>query len=126
MTDTLRRLERQMLEEHGWHAGTDLEDAAALRLHRAGFHPGPGDVRQQLHVGRFWLDFAWPALRIALETDGWHHRSPEGAAWDAERDSWLRSQGWIVLRVDDRHGRDSFDEQMVRVCRLVHCLKAAR
>jgi very-short-patch-repair endonuclease len=89
MTDTLRRLVRDRVEEFGWRSGTDLEDAVAIWLHRAGHHPGR--VKQQCRVGRFRLDFAFPDIQIAIEADGWHHRSPEGAAWDAERDSWLRS-----------------------------------
>lgn len=123
MTSTLRRIERQVIERQGWRSGTDLEDRATRWFNRVGFRPG--DLEQQYRVGRYRLDFAFPALQIAIEIDGWHHRSPEGAARDAERDSWLRSQGWIVLRVDDRHGQDSFDEQMVRICRLVLEVRAS-
>jgi very-short-patch-repair endonuclease len=123
MTAVLRQLDRQFVEEQGWRSGTDLEDAATRWFHRVGL--SPREVEQQYRVGRFRLDFAIPSLQIAVEVDGWHHRSPEGAARDAERDSWLRSEGWLVLRVDDRHGRESFDEQMVRVLRAVLQAKEA-
>jgi very-short-patch-repair endonuclease len=53
------------------------------------------------------VDFAVPDIQIAIEADGWYHRSPEGSAHDAERDSWLRLKGRIVLRVDDRYGEDA-------------------
>lgn len=109
---------RRVVEEKGWESGTNLENLAARRLDQAGFRPRV-HVDQQHRVGRYRLDFAWPELQIALEIDGWHHRSPEGAARDAERDSWLRSKGWLVLRVDDRYGEHSFEEQLVRVCRVV-------
>jgi very-short-patch-repair endonuclease len=124
MTDTLRRLVRDRVEKFGWRPGTDLEDSVALWFHTSGHQPDT--VKQQHRVGRFRLDFAFPDVQIAIEADGWHHRSPEGAAWDAERDSWLRSQGWIVLRVDERQGKDSFDEQMARVCQLVHQIRGTR
>jgi len=74
---------------------------------------------QQFRVGRFRLDFAWPGLKIALEADGWWHRSPEGAVKDRQRDSWLRSQGWLVFRVDDEHGEGVLAAQVARVARIV-------
>ena len=58
-------------------------------------------------------------MKIALEADGWWHRSPEGATADRQRDSWLQSQGWVVFRVDDEHGEDSLRDQVVRVALLV-------
>ena len=62
---------------------------------------------------------SWPDVKIALEADGWWHRSPEGATADRQRDSWLRSQGWVVFRIDDEHGEDSLRDQGVRVAHLV-------
>jgi hypothetical protein len=56
---------------------------------------------------------------MALESDEWWHRSPDGAAKDRQRDSWLRSQGWVLFRVDDEHGELAFRHQLMRVSRLV-------
>jgi very-short-patch-repair endonuclease len=119
----LRRINRQIVEDRGWRHGTDIEDRVAIWLSQAGFRPGE-TVEQQYRVGRYRLDFAFPDVKMGLEVDGWHHRSPEGAARDAERDSWLRSQGWLILRVDDRHGEDSFSEQVDLVCWLVNASMA--
>lgn len=127
---TTSRSIRQIIEERGWTPGSSLENRVALILSRGGFRPGGEllntrphprrpDLVQQYQAGRYRLDFAAPDVKIAIEADGWHHRSPEGAAKDAERDSWLRSHGWIVLRVDDRHGEDSLEDQIARAARLI-------
>lgn len=114
----IRQHMRRIVEEAGLRSGTDLEDVVAYRLHRAGHA-----FTQQLTVGKYRLDFAWLNLKVAVEADGWHHRSPQGAAKDAERDSWLRSEGWMVFRVDDRHGADSMELQIASVSRLIHLIK---
>lgn len=106
---------RQVITERGWEPGTHLENQVALILSRFGVDRPD----QQHRVGRYRLDFAWPQLCIALEADGWWHRSPEGAAKDRQRDSWLRSQGWLVFRVDDEHGELVLRHQVMRVSRLV-------
>lgn len=113
----IRQRMQRVIEEAGLRSGTDLEDRVAYRLVRA-HHT----FQQQYTVGKYRLDFAWPKIKLAVEADGWHHRSPEGAARDAERDAWLRSEGWIVLRVDDRHGVDSLEHQTASVSRLVHVI----
>lgn len=106
---------RQLIIERGWRPGTHLENQVALILSRYTV------VRpeQQYRVGRYRLDFAWPQPCMALEADGWWHRSPEGAAKDRERDSWLRSQGWLIFRADDQHGPMVLAHQIMRVSRLV-------
>jgi very-short-patch-repair endonuclease len=116
------RYTREVVQSRGWQPGTDLENAAVMRLSMVFQHR---QVRQQHRIGSYRVDFAWPDLMVALEIDGWHHRSPEGAAHDAQRDAWLRGQGWIVLRVDNRHGLDNMDLQLVRICRLIKVLMAA-
>jgi very-short-patch-repair endonuclease len=106
---------KRVITERGWKAGTHLENQCALILSRFDT-PRP---EQQHQAGKYRLDFAWPDVRMALEADGWWHRSPEGAAKDRQRDSWLRSQGWLVFRVDDEHGVPVLEHQLMRVSRLV-------
>jgi very-short-patch-repair endonuclease len=65
-------------------------------------------------------------VKVALEVDGWYHRSPEGAAKDAERDSELRHAGWLVLRVDDRRGENSMLDQVATVGGLIWALRGRR
>ncbi|MEU9507518.1 DUF559 domain-containing protein [Micromonospora sp. NPDC048170] len=47
-------------------------------------------------VGR--VDLAWPALRVAVEYDGDHHRERVHFRQDVARLNALRAAGWIVLR----------------------------
>jgi very-short-patch-repair endonuclease len=124
MTATITRLRRQQVSDAGWHVGTELENKVAWRLHRAGFTPQL--VQCQLRIGRYRVDFALPSVKVVIEADGWHHRSPEGAAKDAARDSWLRAEGWLVFRVDDRNGAESLDEEVARVCEVLHSLCGPR
>ncbi|MGC1213548.1 MAG: DUF559 domain-containing protein [Micromonospora sp.] len=47
-------------------------------------------------VGR--VDLAWPALRVAVEYDGDHHRERAHFRQDVARLNALRAAGWLVLR----------------------------
>lgn len=109
----LKRALRTVLEQNDLPTGTALEDRVTWRLHRWGILD-----QTQYRVGRYRLDYAWPSQMVALEADGPFHQMPEYAARDAKRDSWLRSQGWLVLRVNDVEGL-ALDEQLVRVSRVV-------
>jgi very-short-patch-repair endonuclease len=50
--------------------------------------------RRQVPLGRYIADFLCPRHRLIVEADGPLH----DPAHDAERDAWLRSQGFRVLR----------------------------
>ena len=58
-----------------------------------GFH-----FRRQAPIGRYIVDFVSFSARIVIEVDGGQHGLPEGVKSDQERDSFLRSQGFSVLR----------------------------
>ena len=52
--------------------------------------------RRQHPTGRYIVDFVCLSHRLIVEVDGSQHLdSPQ----DAERDAWLRSQGFRVLRI---------------------------
>jgi len=50
--------------------------------------------RRQVPIGRYIVDFVSFERRLIVEVDGGQH----GGKCDAERDKWLRSQGFRVLR----------------------------
>ena len=116
----LRNLIRQRVEGQGWISGSDLEDRAAFRMAKWGL--GPKITKQQYRFGKYRLDFAWPEIRVALEVDGFHHARPETAAKDAERDRWLRSQGWLTFRVEDVPTDDAFQELLLRPVLLIKAM----
>jgi very-short-patch-repair endonuclease len=50
-------------------------------------------------VGRFTVDFLWPAARLIVETDGWaSHRTRRAYEADRERDAELAVLGYLVVR----------------------------
>jgi very-short-patch-repair endonuclease len=52
--------------------------------------------RRQQPLGRFIVDFACLEKRVVIELDGGQHA--EQKEYDAERDAWLRAEGFKVLR----------------------------
>lgn len=52
----------------------------------------------QYRIGRYWVDFAFPATRLAIEVDGawWHD-----AAKDNRRDAEITAMGWSVVRFSE-------------------------
>ena len=51
--------------------------------------------RRQAPVGKYIVDFACLEARLIVEVDGGQHAESRG---DEERDRWLASQGFRVLR----------------------------
>jgi very-short-patch-repair endonuclease len=54
--------------------------------------------RRQVPLGRFIVDFAEKKLRLVIEVDGSQHGEAAGLARDLERDAFLGSNGFQVLR----------------------------
>ena len=69
------------------------EKVLAKALRQAGLH-----VRRQAPIGRYIADFAFHGARVIVEVDGFRHDLPEAQLHDAERDEWLASQGYRILR----------------------------
>lgn len=54
---------------------------------------------RELRVGRWFIDFAFPTLKLAVEIDGRQHLLPERQDSDRKKDSELLAAGWTVVRV---------------------------
>jgi very-short-patch-repair endonuclease len=52
--------------------------------------------KRQKPVGRYIVDFVCLEQRLIIELDGGQHS--EQQHYDQDRDAWLRSQGYTVLR----------------------------
>ena len=52
--------------------------------------------KRQKPMGRYIVDFVCVEHRIIIELDGGQHS--EQVTYDHQRDAWLRSQGYTVLR----------------------------
>lgn len=138
MTIAIGRIQQDIATRRGWAPTNAGEARVANILHSFGVRPlhGPAGpetdhgrrrrlrdqreaVAEQYRVGRYRLDFAWPAVSMAIEADGWAHRNVAGALRDLERDGWLASRGWLVFRVDVDQDEDLIAKRLVRVVRLV-------
>jgi very-short-patch-repair endonuclease len=88
-------------------AQSPRETYLRLDLINAGF-PRP---KTQIPVARpdrrwYYLDMGWPDILVAVEYDGEHHRTSRTAyTIDVERQDYLISVGWIVVRVLADHRR---------------------
>jgi very-short-patch-repair endonuclease len=55
-------------------------------------------IRRQFPIGSFVADFCCFELKLVVELDGEVHAEPRQVAHDENRDIYLRSQGYMVLR----------------------------
>lgn len=75
---------------------SDLEDLFLGFCERYGF-PAPEVNRM---VGKLEVDFTWPDLKVAVETDSYgFHRGAQAYENDHERDLDLRAAGYDVVRL---------------------------
>jgi len=54
--------------------------------------------RRQHIIGEFIADFACIPAKLVIEIDGGYHQLPEQQTSDEERQEWLESQGFTVIR----------------------------
>jgi very-short-patch-repair endonuclease len=88
----------------------------ALRRHQLGC-----EIRRQVPIGRFVVDFLVPEARVVVEVDGPYHSRRRAA--DARRDAWLGRAGYRVLRL----GSELVEQQLpLAIERIRAELEAAR
>jgi very-short-patch-repair endonuclease len=69
--------------------------------------------RRQVPIGAYIADFACFSPKLVVEADGeWFHRDRE---YDARRDAWLESQGFMVIRFKNKEviGRQDHDATVI-------------
>ena len=62
--------------------------------------------RRQFPIGIYIVDFVCFDARLIVEVDGGQHN---GSAHDAQRDAWLKSQGFAVLRFWNNDGLQNIE-----------------
>ncbi|HXD27864.1 MAG TPA: hypothetical protein VN621_03795 [Arthrobacter sp.] len=60
-------------------------------------------------------DLGYRQAKVALQYDGYHHRSPEQLAIDNRRDLAFTQAGWTYLKFDWQDARTGFDRAIVLV-----------
>ncbi len=58
----------------------------------------PSHFRKQVPIGPYVVDFVCHAAKLVIELDGYFHEFSDARKRDGERDAWLTSQGYRVLR----------------------------
>jgi very-short-patch-repair endonuclease len=96
---------------------TDAEQALWSRLRRKQIL-GIQFYRQK-PVGPYIVDFYAPAVKLVIEADGSQHMEDGNREYDAVRDEFLKENGLLVLRFDNRQvltETDAVMEEIFRVC----------
>ena len=65
---------------------------------------------RQFAIGNYILDFACRTLKLGIEIDGYSHNFT--LERDEEKDSYLKSLGYYVLRFEEREVRNDIDNVM--------------
>lgn len=73
--------------------------------------------RRQQPIGRYIVDFVCLARKLVVELDGSQHM--ERAAHDEQRDAWLRSQGFRVLRFWNNEWTGQREAVLERILRVL-------
>jgi hypothetical protein len=55
--------------------------------------------KREHKCGKYFIDFAFEATKIALEIDGKQHAYEDRAKKDKEKDDYLNHEGWQVIRI---------------------------
>jgi hypothetical protein len=79
-------------------SGSPMETRIRMAIVLAGLPP---PVLQH-PVGPYFLDMAYPELRLGIEYDGREHLKPDRALRDLTREGYLGRRGWDVLRFPAR------------------------
>jgi very-short-patch-repair endonuclease len=76
-----------------------------------------------VRIGRShrYLDFAWPASRVALEVDGYRwHSSKSSWQKDRRRLAELRRAGWKVVQITHQDVTERFSEVIEEIASLLN------
>ncbi|MGE1043814.1 endonuclease domain-containing protein [Bacillus wiedmannii] len=90
-----------------------LEKRVYDALRFKGYYP---TVQYKVPNKRFKLDFAFfslNGLKIDVEIDGPFHRTPEGIKRDRNRDKYMKTNGWKVIRITDIALNNGFEKQIL-------------
>ena len=78
------------------------------------------NFRRQAPIGPYFADFACHGRNLVIEVDGRvHELFPEVVARDTARQRWLESQGYTVLRFNDRQVLDDVHAVMETIALLL-------
>ncbi|WP_246704573.1 endonuclease domain-containing protein [Rhizobium sp. P32RR-XVIII] len=65
--------------------------------------------RRETPIGPYIADFAWLSARLVIEVDGDSHETEAGRSHDIRRDTFMKNEGFNVLRFDNAQVLDGPD-----------------
>ena len=76
--------------------------------------------KMQYNVLSYWIDFAFPSIKLAVECDGerWHS-TEEQIAKDKKRDEKLEAEGWTVMRLKEKEVINDVDKVVNKILRFI-------
>jgi very-short-patch-repair endonuclease len=77
--------------------------------------------RRQHPIGPYIVDFYCAEARLVVEIDGKVHDATEAQAQDAQRDAFVRENGYQVLRLNAANVLKNADEAAAAVVSLAAC-----
>ncbi|MBC2774091.1 DUF559 domain-containing protein [Rhizobium sp. AQ_MP] len=90
------------------------------------FRPRGARFRRETPIGPYIADFARLAARIVVEVDGHSHETDEGRMHDLHRDTFMKSQGFKLLRFANDLVIDNPDHVYLTIeASIAHLLKKA-
>lgn len=121
----VRVIRRALSRRNGADAGvTNWSERRVLRALRNGGLPDPVPQFEVLvERWRYFIDFAYPRGRIAIEVDEAHHDGPDQRKSDHHREADLWRSGWEVIRV---HRNDEPFEYLNRIRNALQRAEARR
>ena len=76
--------------------------------------------RRQEGIGNYVLDFVCAKAKVGIEIDGIVHDMGDRPEHDVERDTWLRDQGIVMMRIpasEVLRSPEDIAEAIVRLCK---------
>lgn len=82
----------------------------------------PKTFYRQKVIGNYIVDFCCAVEKVVIELDGSQHYEEQGIIKDKQRDDYLKSQGYCVLRYTNIQIHERFDEVCIDILKHVNLL----
>ena len=83
----------------GWRSRKNLPPSYPEKIAIGVLNERKVDYEREYPIQKYFIDFAIPRLRIAIEIDGQQHKLKERKMVDDKKDLLLQSMGWKVYRI---------------------------
>lgn len=66
-------------------------------------------IEREYSVFPYFIDFAFPDIKLAIEIDGSQHLQEDRRQKDIEKDNLLKSQDWSIIRFSEKIVKEDWD-----------------